>query len=247
VCIDTCLLLSILEKELEDALYKTRILFVGNPGVGKSTLLNSLIGGVVFKSGLSPFGNTTSKLQWYEHSDNIVYGDTPGLSHYSLSEATHEIYKALKVGGLYKLVFICSMESGGVSPEKIETLRLVLDAINDPNFPYGIIINKVSPRVRNFCKTDPQILKMLKYRFKFNERSPTENIFLYPFDERLYDEDNALADVNIELQKFINMLPSHLIIPDQVSEIRDYDLKSGELMKMKVASQLFPSGFPVFL
>ncbi len=55
------------------------ILFVGNPGTGKSTLLNSLIGSVQFKSGISYGGGLTSCLQWHDHS---------GIRYYIISQTT---------------------------------------------------------------------------------------------------------------------------------------------------------------
>ncbi len=43
------------------------ILLVGNPGTGKSTLLNSLVGSAVFKSGVTFGEGLTTYLQWHDH------------------------------------------------------------------------------------------------------------------------------------------------------------------------------------
>ena len=57
---------------------KTHILLMGNPGKGKSTLLNGLIGKVTFKSGFAQFGGLTYELAKHE-VDGVMYMDTPGL------------------------------------------------------------------------------------------------------------------------------------------------------------------------
>ena len=54
-------------------------LFVGNPGVGKSTVLNGLLGELRFKSGFSAGRGLTADLQKEEANGN-VYMDTPGLA-----------------------------------------------------------------------------------------------------------------------------------------------------------------------
>jgi energy-coupling factor transporter ATP-binding protein EcfA2 len=151
------------------------VLLVGNPGTGKSTLLNSLIGMVVFRSGVSIATGLTSHVQWHEH-EGIMYGDTPGLADVThrtqaareISEVTiHKLelaqlhnpnldlnldldwvccvcVKALRVGGKFKIMFVCTLESGRIQAADLTTIKLVLDAIGDNTLPFGIVVNKVN-------------------------------------------------------------------------------------------------------
>src|SRR5260370_12822136 len=73
-----------------------RFIFIGNPGVGKSTLINSLIGQEVAVAGISGGVGLTKFFSEYRH-DGKWYMDTPGLADTKLREqAARKIEKALK-------------------------------------------------------------------------------------------------------------------------------------------------------
>ena len=61
------------------------ILCIGNPGTGKSTLLNSTMGTLKFRSGFSLGSVKTNKMEEYVH-DGRLYVDTPGLADPKLRE-----------------------------------------------------------------------------------------------------------------------------------------------------------------
>lgn len=86
---------------------------VGNPGVGKSTLLNALIGEANFTAGESYTGSgVTTVLQEAQH-DGITYMDTPGLNDYERrKQCAAEITAALKKSGLYFICFVLTTEEG---------------------------------------------------------------------------------------------------------------------------------------
>ena len=102
------------ERKMSDNI-TNNVVFVGNPGTGKSTLLNGLIGKVEFESGVSFGEGLTQRLQRYTHTDGTVYMDTPGLDDIkSKKEAAAEIEAALRSGGSFRIFFLVLLDSGFV-------------------------------------------------------------------------------------------------------------------------------------
>lgn len=83
------------------------LIFIGNPGVGKSTLLNCLLGRAEFNAGITFGGGMTQVLQVCTTSAGYRFVDTPGLSDVKKREqAAKEIEKGLRMGGLFKVFFV---------------------------------------------------------------------------------------------------------------------------------------------
>lgn len=76
--------------------------FAGNSGVGKSTLLNSIFGRELTKSGLisnknKKGKNTTTNISLYKLKENEYIADTPGFSTFDISEIeSNELAKYFK-------------------------------------------------------------------------------------------------------------------------------------------------------
>jgi len=133
---------------LSSAQPREYIMFIGNPGVGKSTLLNSLFQRHEFDSGPSPGRGMTQQFSMKEldvegRIVNIV--DSPGLADAETRQnCAEEIEKGLKQGGLYRIIIMVRQQDGRVVEEDKTTLKLILDALPKIHHnQFGILVNQV--------------------------------------------------------------------------------------------------------
>eukprot|EP00918_Siedleckia_nematoides_P022229 GHVU01047772.1.p1 GENE.GHVU01047772.1~~GHVU01047772.1.p1 ORF type:complete len:283 (+),score=46.76 GHVU01047772.1:1279-2127(+) len=223
---------------------KHTIIFIGNPGVGKSTLLNSIMGVAHFKSGTSFGSGLTTVLQLVFHN-GVHYGDTPGLEDVETKErAAKEIKRSLSQGGYYRIVFVVKDDSGRVRAQDATTLKLVLDAL-PKDVPFAVVVNDLSPKVcttfvtgsRDFAAgtedTDEakNTAKFLTCLMSAAGRA-TREVFFYPRMKNLEGQENVVVDPATGFIEFINKMQAKVVIAEDVKEIDTANIdavrKAGE-------------------
>jgi GTP-binding protein EngB required for normal cell division len=197
-------------------------LMIGNPGVGKSTILNGLVGEPLFKSGNSFGRGLTQVLQIEQASSGAMYGDTPGLADVELRQkAAEEICKALKTNhGRYQLIFVVTEEAGRIRPVDVATIKLVLDALSkDRRMPYGIIVNKISKKRVRQLEADPEGRSRMIACLNAGRDDPTAYVHFYARNEDLEDEADVVHIPTPELKAFLQILPFVSIAPEEVGKV----------------------------
>ncbi|GLD97312.1 hypothetical protein PINS_up022491 [Pythium insidiosum] len=179
--------------DIAPAVAAVRFVAIGNPGVGKSTFLNCLLGEAAFKSGLS-YGTGLTKTSSTVKRGDKEYIDTPGLCDVEIEKsAAEEITRVLKSGGRLKLFFFVRLQAGRVVTDDLITLTRVLDSMQgDLKSKFTIVVNNLLPAMYAKLKPRQEDYEAIMGCFR-TAKYHTDNVILNPFNNQLDEMDDAVA------------------------------------------------------
>ena len=90
-----------------------KIITIGRPSVGKSSVLNTLAGDKLFETGKKE-GSINQTYQ-KKSKDNVIYLDTPGFLVFD-DKTAEKICEKLQEGGKYKVLFLVTEKNGRIKP-----------------------------------------------------------------------------------------------------------------------------------
>ena len=120
--------------------------------------------------------------------------------------------------------------------EDLTTIQVVLEAINDESFPYGVIINKVSNQI--IKKLEDKENKEKLYTALNLNHFPTNQFFVQPEINEAIDKDGFLFTASPELVSFLDQLESKLVLPEHVKQVQSQELdeltKQNEILLQEI-------------
>ena len=159
--------------DVTPSLETVQVVVSGNPGVGKSTVLNSILGREHFHDGA---GVTKEISQVWGPDFSYLLVDTPGISEVARQgDNTKMLIKAISGRVNTKVLFVVTEDAGRVKPADVLLFQLILAHVGAANCENVVlVVNKVSPQVMKWSEK----LKSV-YREQFGVSN--DNIFLIPF------------------------------------------------------------------
>lgn len=193
--------------------YEAITIILGNPGVGKSTIHNTLLGKVSSPSG-SKLGSSATKFIKKSRQGDFICIDTPGLVDVGKTHRSfNEVARAFRGPALIRLVFVCTLESGRVREADVTTLATISDSfrrvIGNAKLNVLVIINKCHTKIYDRLKQASLpdralVLSLFRAFVEINE------VAFIRYEERVADRSNRLLkNVNVlRLRNVIEKLPT---------------------------------------
>lgn len=210
------------------------LILIGNPGSGKSTILNSLIGQVVFSSGVS-LGTGRTKVMQTHVSGLVKYSDTPGLDDIRSKEAAAKQIEELLTGSdNIKLVFVITLENWRVKPADVATIKVVLDSLGqgDMTNKFTVLINQASNELASVLTQGGEVFELFKNDLFRSHR--TDFILFQDRELGAFEKEGVLIDVS-EFKQELHKLP---YISIDKSKLVPIDVKSIETVRQEAYDAL---------
>jgi len=191
---------------------KTRFLLVGNPGVGKSTLINTFLGNAKCKAGLSAGEGLTLEVQECDFDGKILM-DTPGLADIKNQDhAAKEIESALKRGDKYHIFFVFSLINLRVAKQDIASMEMILDSINVEDKKFNIIINNIREDEQEQLSDKKEFTKLL-FTIENASKYKTKNVLLINHDPTLRKKLEKIITLKDDIKEFFFNRSAFMSIP----------------------------------
>ncbi|GLD97320.1 hypothetical protein PINS_up006004 [Pythium insidiosum] len=217
---------------------RVRIVAIGNPGVGKSTLLNCLANQPAFRSGLS-YGTGLTKTAAMVAIQNFLLVDTPGLCDMTIEKnAAMEITRVLRSGGLFKLLFFVRLESGRLVIDDLVTLSRVMDSLRgDFQCKFTVVINNIVPSMYEKLKTRGEEYELMM-RSLNSTKYVTPHVILNPLNAELDERECAVAELPDDVYTAVVEAPILELTMSQVSDIDTSDHRAeAEKLRILIEAQ----------
>jgi len=209
---------------------------IGNPGTGKSSMMNCFLQELAFKSGVSSNGVGVSFQLDIKESHGRRWMDTPGLSDVELRKAAAKaIDETLAMGGQYQILFVCLLDENRLREADITTMTLVFQAANQiEEDGYAIMFNKVNEKALK--KLDmPAFMAKLATKLKNSGCPMTKHVHFNEFNNDMVAEDNFITKLPEKTVAFIRDIPEININNNVVQDVRAEEF--DELMAANDALQ----------
>ena len=215
----------------------TTVIALGNPGAGKSCILNMLANKVIFRCGVN-IGEGLTEVFDVQVAGNTKFCDTPGLSEgdkLRLHKAGDEIRKSLNRGGPHKILFFVQQNAGRPVLEDQTTMRLIHEAAKEIGDEYGVIVNKVSETMlKKFANVENDI----RFREKLFAGFPaTDHVLYLPELDELKDKDDQLVEIDDVpgFKDFFNKIPIRNITKGSVEhiEVEKFEEMSNKIKELQ--------------